>query len=383
MGKDFVAEARRIGREVARQWAEEVDRDARFPAETVAELRSSGLLGALVPTEWGGPALSMVEMAAAVAAISEYCASSGLVLAMHQIQVACLVRHASTVAQDQLLPQVANGSLLLANANSEVGLGGERRSSICALEPIEGGFHLEKDASTVSFGEFADGILATARRDPEASPNDQVFAVCLPPGLDVKVKGDWDTLGLRGTCSKPCHLSADVPAELVMADYASVFTRTSLPVSSVLLSSVWWGLAEAAGRQAHQAVRTHARANVRSSETAPPMGALRLAELAVFLHQLREVMAGGVARYERVKDSNEVETLRFTSQMDHLKLSSSTLVLEIVRRASAVCGLSGYQNQSPVSMARIMRDAVAAPLMVNNDRALQAMAQTLLVRKEL
>ena len=53
------------------------------------------------------------------------------------------------------------------------------------------------------------------------------------------------------------------------------------------------------------------------------------------------------------------------------------------QRAMAICGLTGYRNQSSVSMSRIMRDAAAAPLMVNNDRALQAMAQTLLVRKEL
>jgi hypothetical protein len=34
-------------------------------------------------------------------------------------------------------------------------------------------------------------------------------------------------------------------------------------------------------------------------------------------------------------------------------------------------------------MARIMRDAAAAPLMVNNDRALHALAQNLLIRKVL
>ncbi|MGO8872395.1 MAG: acyl-CoA dehydrogenase family protein [Acidimicrobiales bacterium] len=377
-------EARRIGEQVARQWADDVDRDARFPAETVAELRSSGLLGALVPPEWGGPGAPMDQVAGAVAVIAEHCASSALILAMHQIQVACLVRHATHSALDQLLPRLVAGELLLANANSEVGLGGERRSSICALEPAGDGFHLEKQASTISYGEYADAILATARRDPASSAHDQVMAICMPPGLRLTPSGDWDTLGLRGTCSRPGQLTAEVAPELVLADYATVFMRTSLPVSAVLLSSVWLGIAEAGAKRAHASVRAEARKKRReSSQTDAPIGALRLAELSVLLHQIRQVVTGGAADYERYKDTAEVEALHFSGRMDNLKLSSSVLVIAIVQQAMAICGLAGYRNHSPFSMARLMRDAAAAPLMVNNDRALLATAQTLLVRKAL
>jgi acyl-CoA dehydrogenase len=384
IGGNLLAAARQIGEDVAARWAADVDAEARFPGETVAELRRSGLLGALVPPEWGGPGLSLEETSAMVVAIAEHCASSGLILAMHHIQVASLVRHATEPALDRLLPSVVAGDLLLANANSEIGLGGERRTSLCALETTGEGFRIEKQASTVSYGEYADGILATARRTPDSQGNDQVMVVCLPPSLRLEPTGDWDTIGLRGTCSRPALLVADVPADLVISDYADVFMRTSLPASAVLLSSVWLGLGESAGRRAHTSVRSQARSNRESSTTtASPTAALRLAELGVFLHQLREVVAGGAIRYDLDKDTPEVETLRFSSRMDNLKLSSSTLVLEIVQRAMAICGLTGYKNQSSVSMSRIMRDAAAAPLMVNNDRALQAMAQTLLVRKEL
>jgi acyl-CoA dehydrogenase len=379
-----VTEARRIGEQVAGPWADQVDEAGRFPAETVDAFRTSGLLGAMVPEEWGGAGASLAEVAQAVTAVAQHCASSGLILAMHQIQVAGLVRHASDAARHQLLPRVVAGDLLLANANSEVGLAGERRSSLCALEPTDGGYLLSKQASTVSYGEYADGVLATARRAPDSQPNDQVMAICLPPHLEVTPTGEWDTLGLRGTCSRPCLLEAEIPASLVIPDFPTVFMRTSLPVSAVLLSSVWLGLAEAAARQAHASVRAQGRAARSGAQNAgPPLAALRLAELGVQLHQLREVLAGGARAYDLDKDSDEVETLGFSSRMDFVKLSASTLVLAVVQRAMAICGLTGYRNHSPVSMARIQRDAQAAPLMVNNDRALQAMAQTLLVRKVL
>jgi acyl-CoA dehydrogenase len=209
------------------------------------------------------------------------------------------------------------------------------------------------------------------------------MVICLPPTLETTITGDWDTLGLRGTCSRPCVLTADVPAHLVLEDYGTVFARTSLPVSAILLSAVWLGIAEAAAKRAHTAVRAQGRALRKTSAHGTPPAALRLAELGVLLHQLREVLYGGAAAYERAKDTAEVETLQFSSRMDNLKLSSTTLVGPIVQQAMAICGLSGYRNNATVSMARIMRDAAAAPLMVNNDRALHALAQTLLIRKAL
>jgi acyl-CoA dehydrogenase len=375
---------REIGESVAGPFADEVDRDARFPAESISALRSAGVLGALVPVNWGGPGASVSDVGEAVASLAEYCASSALVLAMHAIQVACLVRHAQDATLERVVPGLLSGELLLANANSEIGLGGERRSSICALEPTDGGFRLEKRASTVSYGEYADGVLATARRTADSPPNEQVFAICLPPQLSLTPLGAWDTLGMRGTCSRPCLLIAELSHEMIIEDYAEVFMRTSLGASAILLSSVWLGIAEAAARRAHATVRDQARqqrSNVPGGP--PPRGALRLAELGVILHQLREVVGAGAAYYERVKDTDEMTALRFSTKMDNLKVSSSTLVVNVVQQAMQISGLAGYQNDTPSSMGRLSRDAAAAPLMINNDRTLGALAQVLLIRKEL
>jgi acyl-CoA dehydrogenase len=381
---EFSARARELGERVAGVFADEVDRDGRFPSETIAELRRSGVLGALVPPDWGGPGASVSELAQGVAALAENCASSALVLAMHSIQVACIVRHAEPETLELVTPRLLSGELLLANANSEIGLGGERRNSICALEPTVAGFRLEKRASTVSYGEYADGVLATARRQPDSPPNEQIFAICLPPDLSLEPLGEWNTLGMRGTCSRPFLITADLAPRLVIEDYAEVFMRTSLGASAILLSSVWLGIAEAAARRAHASVREQARRQRSEAPGGPPPGsALRLAELSVVLHQLREVVAGGASYYERVKDTDEVRTLPFSSKMDNLKVASSTLVVEIVQRAMLICGLPGYQNDSPSSLGRLSRDAAAAPLMINNDRVLDAMAHVLLIRKEL
>jgi acyl-CoA dehydrogenase len=381
---DVVAESKRIGREVAARWADDVDVGARFPIETVDELRSAGLLAALVPKESGGAGSTIGETSQSVAAVAAHCGSSGMVLAMHHIQVAAIVRHGTPAMRERVYPLLVAGDLLLANAFSEVGLGGDGRRSICALEPIDGGFHLDKQASAVSYGQYADGVLVTARRTPDSPGQEQAFAVCLAPDVSMTPAGDWDTLGLRGTCSVPMRVVADVPAHMVVDDFATAFVRTVLAYGCILLSSVWLGLAEGAAQRAHASVRVKARGHrTELADGTPPIGAIRLAELGVVLHQMREVIGAGADRYERLKETSEVDTMGFSSNLDNIKLSSSALVLDIVQRAMGICGLEGYKNGTQTSLARMMRDANAAPLMVNSDRTLQATAHSLLIRKEI
>ena len=61
-------------------------------------MREAGLLGALVPASLGGPGQTVSQMAAACYAIGKACASSAMILAMHHIQLACLVNHATESA---------------------------------------------------------------------------------------------------------------------------------------------------------------------------------------------------------------------------------------------------------------------------------------------
>ena len=91
--KDLTDLARKIGREVAALHAPDVDANARFPKETVDAFRAEGLLGALVPKEHGGLGHDLRQAAAVVREVGRYCASSAMILAMHHIQVASIVRH--------------------------------------------------------------------------------------------------------------------------------------------------------------------------------------------------------------------------------------------------------------------------------------------------
>ncbi|EGD01923.1 acyl-CoA dehydrogenase domain-containing protein, partial [Burkholderia sp. TJI49] len=75
--------------------ADAVDRDARCPVEAIEAMRARRLLSAMVPTRLGGAGASLADIASACSILGQACASSAMVFAMHQIQVACIVDHAA------------------------------------------------------------------------------------------------------------------------------------------------------------------------------------------------------------------------------------------------------------------------------------------------
>ena len=131
----FLASIERIGDDVAAKWVDEVDRDARFPHEAIDALRESQALSALVPRELGGGGASIDEIASACFTLGKRCGATAMVFAMHQIQVACIVRHRNGSDWfEQYLRDLVTGQRLIASATSEVGTGGDMGRSVAAVE---------------------------------------------------------------------------------------------------------------------------------------------------------------------------------------------------------------------------------------------------------
>lgn len=375
---DLARRARRIGEEVAGPAADEVDRQARFPVETIEALKGEGILGALVPPELGGWGTSLAEAGDTVFAIGLHCASSAMILAMHHLQVACLARHGRNHLLRDFQRDLMERQLLVASATTEAGVGGRLRTSLCAVEHDGHLVSLTKQAPVISYGAHADAVLVTARRGPDSPPSDQVLMLCRPPGLVLEQMSEWDTLGFRGTCSPGFMLEATGPADLVLSDpFGDIAAQTMLPVSHILWGHVWLGLAASALGKARSYVQGEAR---KQPGVAPP-GALRLAEATTLYQQMESLVHGATQRYDQ-RAAGEPVKMGDTLALNSLKVGASNLLVDIVSRSLAICGMAGYREGSPYSLGRHLRDAHGAALMVNNDRILGDNAQMLLVVKE-
>ena len=380
----FLETVCRVADEVAVSNVVVVDREARFPAETIAALRAEGALSAFIPAELGGGGVSFETIAAACFELGRRCGASAMVFAMHQIQVVSIVRHLEDAPWfEDYLRRVAAEQRLIASVTSEVGTGGDMGRSVAALTPtIEGRCGFEKQAPTVSYGQYADDLFVTLRRAPEAEPSDQVIVLAHKQQLELEQTGTWDPLGMRGTCSPGFLVRGEVLAEQILpTPFPRVSAESMTPVSHILWSHLWLGISTDAFDRARAFVRAAAKKN--PGET-PPV-AVRLSHLMSELSLLRAEVSSGL--HDFVEASEEPGRERLTTmasalRFNNLKIAASEQAPRVCQSALAVCGIVGFKNDTPFSVGRHLRDTMSACLMIANERIHQTNASLLLIAKD-
>ena len=382
--KAFLSAIRRIADEIAGPNADDVDRNARFPVETVEALRGERAFSAFVPVELGGDGVSFEAIAAACFELGRRCGASAMVFAMHQIQIVCMVRHADDAPWFQeYLREVALEQRLIASVTSEVGTGGDMGRSIAAVTPGSGDrVTFEKQAPTVSYGAYADGFFTTLRRVPDAEPGDQVIALTRRDQVTLTPTGTWDPLGMRGTCSPGYVVSAAFASEQVLSTpFSRVATESMVPVSHILWSHLWLGIAT----DAFDRARAFVRASAKQRPGEPQPAAQRLSHLMSELSLLRAEVSSALREFTEASadpDGERLSTMASILRFNNLKIAASEQAPRVCQGAMGICGIVGYKNDTPFSVGRQLRDTMSACLMVANERIHMTNASLLLIAKD-
>jgi acyl-CoA dehydrogenase len=376
------AERMRRAANVAAQQVDAIDCEGRFPADTIDALKRERLLGIAIPVEHGGEGLDTMEIADLIVQLAQACGSSAMIYAMHQIKTSSFVSHGG--ASDWHLAymrRIAAEQLLMASATTEAGIGGNLRNSICAVELADGRFTLTKEATVISYGRYADAILATARRAADAASSDQVMIVI--PADDNRTlerTSVWDTLGMRGTCSDGFHLVAHGDAaQIFPKPFSEIAAQSMLASSHIFWAATWFGIATDAFNRAQAFVKATAR---KQADGGLPPGALRLAEAAAQLQEMKGHLMAAIHRFDAAKGNDDaLSSIGFTAEINALKVAASEKAGAVVRLAMQVNGILGYKNGTPFSVGRHLRDVTSAPLMISNDRILSNTATLMLMSR--
>jgi len=349
--------------------AKAVDRDGRFPKEALDAAREHKLLGALIPIEFGGEQATISDITEMCYTLGRACASTAMIFAMHQTKVACLVRHGrGSPWHERLMCRVAAEQLLLASSTTEGQNGGNIRYSAAAVERHGAEISLVRNATVISYGAEADGIVTIARRAGDAAGSDQVLLAITKDDYTLERSQEWQTLGMRGTCSAGFELKFKGSAEQIFPEpYDKIHAQTMTPFAHLCWSSAWAGIAAAAVDRAQRFIRKAARG---SGGQLPP-GAAHFTDAKMQLAKLRAVITANLDRFAAHEhDERALSTLDFQASINLLKVESSELAVATVMSAVRACGLSGYRNDGEFSVGRHLRDVLSAPLMINNDRIL-------------
>ncbi|MGC5346986.1 acyl-CoA dehydrogenase family protein [Streptomyces sp. DT171] len=362
-----VAELARQVAEVAGEHAERADNEAEFPAEALAEMRRTKLLGLLVPRAHGGLGGTTADMVEASYLLGRTDMSVAMIFAMHCQQVATLVRHGSKLLNQRLLPEIAAGQRYLASVTTDAGNGGQLLGSSDALEANAGELIVDRFAPVVTGGENADGYLITMRAADAASAVETSLVYADRVQLDLETAGDWQSLGMRASHSVPLRLKGRVPAYHTIGEdggFRSVAVATFAPMAHLGWSASWLGTAAGALSRVLHLLRSPA-SRARTDLTS----ALLLTRLSRARQRLDQVHALLTRTLATVTREPDLSRPSIQLQLNALKISAAEECYRAVDELVDAVGMRhGYLRDSPTRLERALRDLRSAALNYSNDR---------------
>ena len=236
--------------------AEQHDRDASFPVEDFEAIRSSGLLGLMVPQRLGGMGASFATYAAVARELARGSGSTALLFNMHSSITGALASTPADlardlgapesffVARDEVLAGAAKGACLFV-AMSERGAGSRFSQMATTYEPEGDGWRVRGSKTFCSGAGYGDAYLVVAR----STDGERVSQFLIPAGDGLTVEQTWDPMGMRATASNDLHLDAHVEGDALLGGVEGLAPLLAQVMPQWLVASyaaVYVGVARAA-----------------------------------------------------------------------------------------------------------------------------------------
>jgi alkylation response protein AidB-like acyl-CoA dehydrogenase len=337
-----------VGKEV-RPFAGRWDEEGKFPAETVAKLGELGLLGAMVPEEYGGSGMDTVGYAIAVEEIAKGDGSLGLTMASHNsLCTAHIQAFGSEAIRKKYLPELASGRMLGAWALTEPGSGSDSLSMRTKAEWKGDRWVLNGSKMFITQGSVGSVFVILAVTDREKG-RDGVTAFLVEAGAKgLSVGKMLHKLGMR---------SSDT-AELVFEDLE---VRPGNVVGGVNAGF-------------RDTMRNLAGGRISIAALAVGIGLGAMAEAVAYAKERRQ-FGQAIADFQAIQwmvadmgtelDAGELLTLRaaylkdagkpYVQEAAMAKLFASEAAMRATIKAVQILGGYGYIREYPVE--RFMRDA--------------------------
>ena len=206
---------RQFAEEVVAPGAIERDETKTWPEEIVRQLGEMGLMGIMIPQEWGGAGMDAVAYVIAMEEIARADAAVSVIMSVNNSLVCDLLRlFGSDDQKNKYLTPLANGTKLGAFSLSEPQAGSDASSLLCRAKRDGDDYRISGTKNWVSNGIYADSIILFATTDPEQKYRG-ISCFIIEKGMEGFTVGKpEDKLGIRS--SDTCELYFDnvfVPQE--------------------------------------------------------------------------------------------------------------------------------------------------------------------------
>jgi butyryl-CoA dehydrogenase len=194
------AMARDFAESEIRPIAVEIDRDARFPHETVKRMGELGLMGIAVPERWGGAGSDMVAYVVAVEEIARVCASHAVVMSVdNSLYGSPVLAFGTDVQRERFLKPVASGQAHGCFALTEPQAGSDARNQATLARRDGDHYVVTGRKMFITNGREASFALVFAQTD-QAAAHRGITAFIVEKGTPgFSVSKTEDKLGIRAS----------------------------------------------------------------------------------------------------------------------------------------------------------------------------------------
>jgi alkylation response protein AidB-like acyl-CoA dehydrogenase len=328
--RQWQALADRLGQERLAPLAVELDREQRYPWETIALLVEHKFVGLFLPIEWGGEGESLTTTVAAVETLGLHCASTAAIICAYQLGAFPILLAGTDEQKNFYLREITQG----------------RPTSFALSERGADGWRLKGEKYWIGNGSASRYYVVFAKTDPAAGGRGiSAFMVDKEhPGTVIDELSD--KMGIRGT------VTSNLKVDLVVSDSARIgelnralpLALQTLNVGRIMVAAQAVGLALAAFREAAS------RAVTRKTFGRPIVDnqaiSFRLADMATEISAARMMLYEAARAYDSGRDVSNLGAMA--------KLFSSEVAHSAADDAVQIWGGMGYCK--PTLVERLYRD---------------------------
>ena len=330
--------------------AVEIDKTQEFPWDTLKKMAELGLLGIIVPEEYGGAGMDFLGLAIAIEEISRVCASTGVIVAVNNSLTAYPIEHFGNKEQKKkFLPPLCKGEKIGAFALTEPNAGSDA-ASIETTARLEGDYYILNGAKRFITNGGEAGIYVVFASTNKELRHKGISAFIVEDGFSGFSKGKHEELmGLRATAN--CELifeDCKVPKENLLSEEGMGFkiAMHTIDVSRIDIGAQAIGIAQGALEEAIKYSKERKQFGKPICEFEFIQG--MLADMATKIDAARLL----VLRAAYIKDKGEK---RFSLESAMAKWYASEVAVDVTRQAVQIHGGYGYTKDYPVE--RMFRES--------------------------
>jgi len=329
--------------------AAEIDRNHRFPEESIPKLAKLNLLGVPYPEEFGGAGADNVSYVLVIEELARVCASTAAIVSGHTSLGTWPIFEFGTSAQkEKYVTNLASGSMLGAFAITEPGAGTDAAAGKATAVVDGDEYVLNGSKIFITNGGYADVYIVTAMTDLAAGTRGiSAFIVEKgAPGFSVGEKEH--KMGIKASSTTPLYFSdCRIPKDALLGKEGKGFkiAMAALDGGRIGIAAQALGIAQGA----FDASIAYAKERVQFGKPLAALQAIQwmIADMATDIDAARLL----VYRAAWMKDQG----LPYGTAASMAKLFASETSTRVADRAIQIHGGYGYTESYPVE--RAYRDA--------------------------